>query len=86
MVVEVIACRHCGSQDVIKHGKGANGIQRHRCHTCRRTFQRPQDDRAYPDGFRETVLAAYQERMSMRGVARVFGLDRRTLAAWLKKS
>ena len=34
----------------------------------------------------ERILAAYRERPSMRGIARVFGISRNTLAKWLKKS
>jgi len=32
------------------------------------------------------ILAAYQERMSQRGLVRVFGVSRRTVGKWLKKS
>ena len=35
---------------------------------------------------KEQILAAYRERPSMRGIARVFGISRNTLAKWLKKS
>ena len=34
----------------------------------------------------ERILAAYRERPIMRGIARVFGISRNTLAKWLKKS
>jgi len=32
------------------------------------------------------ILAAYHERMSLRGIARVFSVSRNTISAWLKKS
>jgi len=32
------------------------------------------------------ILAASHERMSMRGLARTFGVSRSTVTAWLKKS
>ena len=110
MVIEILLCRHCPSQNVIKHGRDRRGVQRFRCRDCGRTFQKPEADRrytdafraqvlaaytdafraqvlaAYTDAFRAQVLAAYQERASMRGVSRVFGLSRLTLADWLKKS
>ncbi len=35
---------------------------------------------------KEQILAAYRERPSMRGIARVFGISRNRLSAWLKKS
>ena len=86
MVIEILLCRHCPSHNVIKHGRDRRGVQRFRCRDCGRTFQKPEADRRYTDAFRAQVLAAYQERASMRGVSRVFGISRLTLADWLKKS
>ena len=86
MVIEMLLCRHCQSQNVIKHGRDKRTVQRFRCRDCARTFQKPADDRGYTDAFRAQVLAAYHERASMRGVSRVFGISRLTLADWLKKS
>jgi len=86
MVIEILLCRRCQSQNVIKHGRDKRGVQRFLCHDCRATFQKPADDRSYTEGFKGQVLAAYQERASMRGVSRVFGISRETLGEWLKKS
>jgi len=86
MVTEILLCRHCQSRNVIKHGRDRRDVQRFRCRDCRRTFQKPADDRGYTPAFRAQVLAAYHERASMRGVSRVFGISRLTLADWLKKS
>ncbi len=86
MVIEIVLCRHCRSRNVIKHGRDKRAVQRFRCRDCGRTFQKPEADRGYTPAFRAQVLAAYQERASMRGVCRIFGLSRHTLADWLKKS
>lgn len=86
MVIQVLHCRHCQSQNVIRHGTDANGTQRYRCQDCQRTFRQQPKCRAHPGEFRARVLAAYQERCSMRGVCRIFGIDRETLTNWLKKS
>ncbi len=86
MIIEILLCRHCQSQKLIKHGRDKRGVQRFRCHDCRRTFHKAEDDRSYTADFRAQVLAAYQERASMRGVCRIFGISRLTLADWLKKS
>ena len=32
------------------------------------------------------ILAAYHERLSLRGLTRIFGVSRNTVSAWLKKS
>ena len=34
---------------------------------------------------KEEILGAYHERPSMRGISRMFGVSRQTLAFWLKK-
>ncbi|MES2464224.1 MAG: hypothetical protein V4671_26980 [Armatimonadota bacterium] len=53
-------------------------------------MERPQKareaDRTNDPAFVAQVLATYQERASMRGVARLFKISRNTLAALLKKS
>lgn len=36
-------------------------------------------------GKKEEIIRAYQERSSLRGVQRIFGLSRTTLLDWLKK-
>ena len=32
------------------------------------------------------ILHAYDERVSLRGVSRIFGVSRHTVTRWLKKS
>jgi len=86
MVIQVLHCRHCQSQNIIRHGQDGNGKQRYLCHDCRRTSREHPGDRTHSPQFRARVLAAYQERCSMRGVCRVFGIGRNTLSGWLKKS
>ena len=41
---------------------------------------------AYDEGRKAEILAAYHERKSMRAMARIFGVSRNTVLAWLKKS
>jgi transposase-like protein len=42
-----------------------------------------------PQGYvperRAEILRAYEERSSLRGLSRTFGVSRTTVAAWLKK-
>jgi len=86
MVIQVLHCRHCDSQNVIRHGRDKAGRQRFLCHDCRRTFEEQAGRRAHTDEFKARALAAYQERCSMRGVCRLFGVGRNTLSGWIKKS
>ena len=89
--VTIMECPSCQSQSIIRFGINATGKQRYRCLGCKKTFvQQPQKarqaDRLSDPAFVTAVLAAYQERASMRGVARVFKISRNTLANLLKKS
>ena len=85
MVTQTVMCYHCGSENVKKNGKAPNGKQRYYCKECNRaSLENP--DYGYSKERKEEILKAYQERSSMRGVARTFGISRNTLDAWLKKS
>lgn len=44
MIIGILLCRHCQSQNVIKHGRDKRGDKRFRCHDCRRTFHKAEDD------------------------------------------
>ena len=70
MVIQILHCRYCQSQNVIKHGRDINDCQRFRCRDCRRTFRQMPKSRSRSVKFQKLVLAAYQERASMRGVCR----------------
>ncbi len=85
MVTKVVECYHCGSENLKKNGKDPKGKQRYHCKDCNRaSLEHP--DYGYSEARKEEILKAYQERSSMRGIARTFGMSRNTLDAWLKKS
>ncbi|MEA3339213.1 MAG: IS1 family transposase, partial [Chloroflexota bacterium] len=75
-------CTKCGSIDIVKNGKDYKGDQKFHCHDCD-TYGTLEPQRSYPARFKELVLRAYRERASMRGVARIFGIARQTLARWI---
>ncbi|MGH9945450.1 MAG: IS1/IS1595 family N-terminal zinc-binding domain-containing protein [Pyrinomonadaceae bacterium] len=86
MVTIKVKCRHCGSTNVARNGLTTNGKQRYLCSECgRRSRDNPQPN-GYTAEERETILAAYHERSSLRGLTRSFGVARNTVATWLKKS
>jgi len=82
-----LCCPACQSRHVIRFGTNATGKQRFRCKDCQRAFlDKPHVSRLADPAFVSQVLAAYHERMSMRGVARVFNMSRTTLTELIKKS
>jgi transposase-like protein len=87
MIQEVIThrCPHCRTQEIVKNGHSPKGKQQYRCKACGRSgVLNPSVP--YTEAEKTQILAAYYERPSMRGIERVFGVARQTLAAWLKKS
>ena len=80
-------CVHCGQAgQLVKNGRTENGKQRHRCRACGRNSRPAPGSSAYGEARKDEILRAYQERTSLRGLTRVFGVSRQTVTAWLKKS
>ena len=79
----VHVCLRCGSEKIRKNGHADNGAQRARCLECGRTFVlRPKGPR-YDQRFKDQVVSASQDRMSLRGVTRTFGVCRKTISRWV---
>ena len=79
----VHVCARCGSEKIRKNGHAGNGAQRAKCLECERTFILQPKGARYSPPFREQVLAAYQDRMSTRGIQRTFGVCYMTLMRWV---
>jgi len=80
----VYSCRQCGSQKIVKNGHNAYGNQQFWCKDCgKRGVLEPKH--SYSAEKKEQILSAYNERSSMRGIQRTFGVSRNTLTSWLKK-
>ena len=79
----VHACRRCGSESIRRTGGAENGDQRAKCLDCERTFVlQPQGER-YNEKFKDQVVAAYQDRLSIRGITRTFGVCYKTVIRWV---
>ena len=81
----LVTCPDCQSAQIIRHGWTQTRHQRYLCKRCQATFS-DAPERGHRPEFKEQVLAAYQERASMRGIARTFPISRNTLSAWLKEN
>ena len=85
MVTIILHCPYCESERLVKYGITPNGKQPYRCRACGRQHRAHPGSNAYSETARETILRAYQERSSLRGLTRTFGVSRNTVSAWLKK-
>lgn len=86
MMIDPLLCRHCGSDALIRYGLAPNGKQKYRCRTCGKQSRANPSPNGYDETRKEEILRAYEERSSLRGLERVFGVSRNTVTAWIKKS
>jgi transposase-like protein len=88
MIREIITyeCTSCGSTNIVKNGKNRYGKQQFKCKDCGKQAVLNPNSEKYSKEQKEQILATYQERPSMRGIQRIYGISRNTLASWLKKS
>ena len=85
MVTITVHCPHCQSDALVRNGHAPNGKQLYRCRSCGRQSRENPTPNAYPEARREEILHAYQERSSLRGLTRTFGVSRATVSSWIKK-
>jgi len=84
MILSIIIhrCPRCNSSDIVRNGHDYKGDQKFHCHTCS-AYGTLNARGRYSNEARDLILRAYQERASMRGIERVFGTARQTLARWV---
>lgn len=86
MIPVTITCLHGGSDQLSRNGHAPNGKQRYRCRACDRQSRENPAPNGYPEEKRAEILKALQERSSVRGIERTFGVSRNTVTAWMKKT
>ncbi len=85
MVIIKVKCYHCGSHNLVRDGRTPNGKQRYWCKDCGRSSRDDPQPNGYTEEEREQMLRAYEERSSLRGLQRTFGVARQTVSGWIKK-
>ena len=83
MIKETITyrCRVCNSENIVKNGTNRCGNSQYWCKDCgARRVLKPKHK--YPVK-KELCLKVYQERSSLRGLGRVFGVSRQPISHWL---
>ena len=85
MIVEVKICRcpNCDSLDMVRNGTDYKGDQKYHCRHCG-GYGTLHAKARYNQAEKTQVLKAYQERVSMRGIERIFGVVPKTLLRWIK--
>ncbi len=85
MVTITLRCQHCQSERLVRNGLAPDGRQRYLCRDCSQRSRAQPRTLAYSEEEREQILRAYDERSSLRGLSRTFGVSRNTVTSWLKK-
>ena len=85
MVIITLKCPYCESDDMVRNGRAPNGKQKYLCKACKRQTRENPASHGYSEKERERILKAYQERSSLRGLKRTFGVERNTVTKWIKK-
>ena len=77
-------CTSCNSNNIVMNGLTSAGKQKYHCRDCGcyRTLRTTQ---FYTEERKEEILSSYQERSSLRGTRRVFGVAISTILRWLEK-
>jgi transposase-like protein len=79
-------CQHCKEGKLVKAGFTRNGKQRFLCRSCKRTSREDSQASIHNIGKRQQVMRVYLIFKSYRKVAQVCGVDRRTVANWIKQN
>jgi insertion element IS1 protein InsB len=76
-------CRVCGSTNIVRNGRNKCGHAQYYCRDCS-AHRVLEPAPGYSAGAKRRILDAYQERASLRGLGRIFGVARQTVLRWLK--
>jgi transposase-like protein len=79
-------CPHCGNHHLVKRGFSSNGKQRYLCRSCDRESREDAQVSTYDIVKREQIIRLYLIFKSFRKVAQVCGVDRRTVANWIRQN
>lgn len=87
MITTVIIhqCHFCQGTDIVRNGIDYKGDQKFYCHGCG-SYGTLNPHQKYSAEKKAEVLRTYQERASMAGVRRIFGVAQRTLQRWLQEA
>jgi len=86
MIQEIITyrCRKCNSVHIVKNGTNKCGSPQYHCKECG-AYGVLKPKQQYKKEKKETILRAYKERASMRGLERIFYVARQTVSRWIEK-
>ena len=88
MAVVAVQCPECGSAEVVRYGRQANGEQRYRCNNVdcgRRIFFGRYHQTGRVPGVKQQIVEMALNGSGIRDTARVLGISPTTVLTTLKK-
>ena len=88
MAVGEVQCPECGSREVVRYGRQANGAQRYRCNTVdcgRRIFLGRYHNTGRLPAVKRQIVDMALNGSGIRATARVLGVSPTTVMTTLKK-
>lgn len=76
-------CRSCGSVNIIKNGTNKCSNPQYHCKDCG-VYRVLKPTETHSQQMQEHVLRAARERVSLRGIERIFKVCRQTVAKWIR--
>jgi len=76
-------CRSCGSANTIRNGTNKCGNPQYHCKDCG-VYRVVKPKQRHSEETRKQVLGAARERVSLRGIERIFRVCRQTVAKWIQ--
>ena len=89
MAVVAVQCPECGSEEVVRYGRQANGEQRYRCHNrdcARRIFLLQYHNAGWVPEVKQQIVDMALNGSGIRDTACVLGVSPTTVISTLKKS
>ncbi len=77
-------CPKCGSEKLVRNGHDYKGDQKYHCNSCGR-YGTLRAQRGHDERLQKQVKRAVLERISLRGIERLFGISRRTVLTWIEQ-
>ena len=78
-------CPSCDAQDrQVKNGTNPSGRGRIKCQHCGRKYTPEPKEHGYPDTLRQQAVRLYVDGLSYRRIARVLGVDHKSVMHWVK--
>ena len=84
-----IICPNCGSDEIMKSGRNASGMQRYRCQNIdcpTKTFMLKYRYRAYEQGIKKQLVEMVKNGRGVRETARLLKINKNTVISTLKKN